>query len=190
MKKIALIALLVLLSGCASVISKEVLKEVDRSITLDLVQADPASFTGRKVLWAGVIISTENLETTTDIEVLETKLDYGYVPTEEKSKGRFIIEAARYLDPAVYKEGRTIIVAGVVKGIRVKKIGKMDYRYPVITPIELKLIQPRQDLYYNDYPPAWGFYGPYYPRYPWPYWPRRPYYPYYPYPYPYPYTPY
>ncbi|MFQ5441368.1 MAG: Slp family lipoprotein [Thermodesulfobacteriota bacterium] len=188
MKKIMLIALIVLLSGCASVISKDILKEVDRDITLDLVQADPASFTGRKVLWGGSIISTENLETVTVIEVLETRLAFEDVPADSGSRGRFLVEAARYLDPAVYKKGMKVTVAGVVKGVRVKKIGRMDYTYPVLAPLEVKLIEPLPELFYRDYPqPYWWYNRPYYFTYPWPYWPR---YPYYPYTYPYRYPPY
>ena len=68
MRVFAVIAVLsVLLAGCASVISKNVLKEVDRSVTIEMVQADPDTYIGRKVVWGGTIISSKNLETVTDI---------------------------------------------------------------------------------------------------------------------------
>ncbi|MBI5343820.1 MAG: Slp family lipoprotein, partial [Deltaproteobacteria bacterium] len=107
--------------------------------------------------------------------------------SEAKSTGRFIIEAQRFLDTAVYKEGKRITVAGIVKETRVKKIGKMDYSYPVIRPLEIKLSEPSPPPgAYNDISPMFRPWGPYYPYYPWPYPPPPPV-PGYPYPYPYPY---
>jgi len=174
MKKIALMAILIFLSGCASIISSDVLKDVDRSISLQVVQANPDAFKGRKVIWGGIIVKTTNLETVTEIEVLETALAYNDVPTDAKSRGRFLIRVKGYLDAAVYTAGKGVTVAGIIDGVTVRKIGKMDYTYPVITPIELKLSEPyREEYYYNEpyyygpyYNPYYGpFYGPYYGPY-------------------------
>ncbi len=177
--------MIVLLSGCASIISSNVLKEVDRGLTLELVQANPKAFKGKRVLWGGLIVSTTNLETVTEIEILETPLAYNDVPTDGKSRGRFIVRVNGYVDAAVYKEGKGLTVAGTVKGLSVRKIGKMDYAYPVVTPIELKVSEPYTEDYneYN-YPYGYGpFYGPYYggPYYggsPYYYGPYTPAYPY------------
>lgn len=185
MRKIALIAVLLLVAGCASVISKDVLREVDRNITITMVQADPGAYKGKKVIWGGTILKSENLEKVTEIEVLESELSFDDRPADGKSRGRFIIEAERFLDTEVYKPGKRITVAGVIKGIKVKKIGKMDYRYPVVTPIEMRLFEPPPKVspYEAYYPPPTIY--PYYP-WPYPYYPYNPYYPYYPWPYPYP----
>ena len=179
-----LTAFLTLLTGCGSVISKAVLKETDRSIVLEMVQGNPELYRGRKVLWGGVIIRSENLESSTEIEVLETGLSWNDMPSENESRGRFLIEAMRYLDTALFKEGRMITVAGTVKGVETRKIGKMDYPYPVITPVEIRLFDPPFNAEYREMPPPWWYnpYWPYNPRYPWP---PSPGYPFYPYPYPY-----
>lgn len=176
MTRLILISALSLLAGC-SVISKDVLKDIDRSATLDLVQAKPDAFTGRKVIWGGTILKTDNLENTTEIEVLESKLTYDDTSENGRSRGRFIIEATGFLDPNVYKPSKRITVAGAVKGASARKIGKMDYTYPVVIPVEMKVYEyvPQQ-----DYPPPW-WYDPYY---------HGPYYPYGPYPGQYPYNPY
>lgn len=176
--------MIALLSGCASIMSSNVLKEVDRGLTLELVQAKPEAFKDKRVLWGGLIVSTTNLETVTEIEVLETALAYNDVPTDGKSRGRFIVRVSGFLDAAVYKEGKGLTVAGVVQGVSVRKIGKMDYAYPVITPIELKVSEPyTEDYNYNSpygYGPYYGPYygGPYYGGSPYYYGPYTPYYPY------------
>jgi len=184
MRKFIFFAMIALLSGCTSIISGNVLKGVDRGLTLELVQANPNAFKGKRVLWGGLIVSTTNLENVTEIEVLETALAYNDVPTDGKSRGRFIVSVNGYLDAAVYKEGQGLTVAGSIKGVSVRKIGKMDYAYPVVTPIELKVSEPYTEDYNYNYPYGYGsYYGPYYggsyyggsPYY---YGPYSPYYPY------------
>ncbi|TAN63764.1 hypothetical protein EPN18_01520 [bacterium] len=145
MRYFLVLMLAALLASCTPVISKGVLKEVERGITVDMVQKDPAAFTGRKTLWGGVIIASENLENFTRIEVLETGLAWDLTPHTEDygaSKGRFLIDATGYLDTAIFKKGKKLTTAGTVNGIIVKKIGKMDYAYPIITPIEMRLFEP------------------------------------------------
>jgi len=183
----SLIIAAALLSGCGSVISKGVLEGVDRNVSIASVQASPERFTNAKVLWGGVILVTKNLEKATEVEVLETTLDFNDVPDFEysSSQGRFIIRAERYLDPNIFKEGKGVTVAGLVSGVSVRKIGKMDYAYPVIKPIEIKLSEKLPDDYYTRHS-MWGYpyfdpydpYGPYYP-----FSPFGPTYPYGPYPY-------
>ena len=179
------------LSGCGSVISKSALMGVDRNATFDMVQKEPARFSGANILWGGVILSTQNLESATEIEVLETRLDYNDLPEFDysSSRGRFIITADRYLDTNIYKEGKGVTVAGKVMGVSTRKIGKMDYTYPVVRPVEMKLSEELPKDYYAGYP-MWGYpyygdpfsaYGPYNPYYPFS--PFGPTYPYGPYPY-------
>ncbi len=160
-----MLSLLFIMSGCGSVISKGLLKEVDRTITIEAVQSARQQYGGRKVVWGGMIITSKNLERTTEIEVLETRLSMGDIPSgpvEDGSGGRFIIEAARYLDTAVFTEGKLITVAGTVKGVVTRKIGMMDYHYPVITPIEIKLFEPPREPDYRDSYWYYPFYPPYY----------------------------
>ncbi len=155
-----LIVLAAALSGCGSVMSEGVLKKVDRGLTLDIVHAKPDAYTGRNVLWGGIIISSENMEDFTEIEVLETGLFSDDTPESESqsvSKGRFLIKAEKYLDTAVFKPAKRVTVAGVLKGALTKKIGKMDYIYPVVAPLELKLFDPQPKVYFNVNP----MYAPY-----------------------------
>jgi outer membrane lipoprotein len=181
MKTLALLACALLLSACGSVISRELALEADRGATIASVQAAPDAYRGRTVVWGGIIVSSENLEATTEIEVLETELTADDRPRDYASRGRFLVEATGFLDSAVFRPGKRMTVAGEVKGITVRKIGRMDYPYPVITPIEIKLFEgPRVAPPLPEPGPWWWGppYGPYYPygpyRYPYPWPPAAP----------------
>ncbi|CAG1065043.1 Outer membrane protein Slp [uncultured bacterium] len=190
MRRLFLIfAAMLMISGC-SVVPKSILKEVNRDISLDQVQSNPAQYTGQKVLWGGIILNSENLENYTQIEVLETELAYDERPEDGTSRGRFLIQSPGYLDTNIYTKNKRITIAGTVKGVETGKIGKMDYRYPVIEPIDMRTFEQMTERDY-DYPYSPYMYGPYYPYSPfYPYGPFSPYgpyrHPFYPYPYPFP----
>lgn len=188
MKTLLVILAAVALAGC-SVVPKSILKEVNRDISMDQVQANPGQYIGQKVLWGGIIMKSENLEKVTRIEVLETDLAYDERPADGSSRGRFLVQAPGYLDTTIYAKNKRITVAGIVKGVEKGIIGKMEYPFPVIEPIDIRTFEPMSERDY-DYP-YYPFYGPYYPYGPfYPYGPHSPYGPYrqpfYPYPYPFP----
>ncbi len=171
---------LFVLAGCGSVMTTGVLKQVNRTITIPMVQANPAGFTGQKVLWGGVIISSENTKDATIIEVLETRLTTRDLPSgvEQGSAGRFLIEVPGFLDTVIYSPEKAITVAGTVKGVTTKKIDQMSYAYPVVIPLEIHLVERADvsgypDYYYpRYYPYYWPYYPYHYPGYPWYYpWP-------------------
>ncbi len=169
MRLIALIVCAILLGGCASVISPEVLKQVEPSLSLKTVREAPEKYIGRTILWGGIIVSVEHLKESTIIEVFQTELTSTHSPSfsVDSSQGRFLIEASGFLDNLIYTPKRGITVAGVIKGVRVKKIDNMSYTYPVVKPLELHLFDPPEELY--PLPPAWWYYYP-------PYYPPSPYY--------------
>jgi len=170
--------------------SSSALKGVDREIIINAVQANPEAYTGRKVVWGGMIIATENQETVSEIEVMETELAYGDTPENESSRGRFVVRSPGFLDAGIYKPGRLITVVGTIKGSATKKIGKMDYTYPVLEPIEMRLFDASPRTYDPYWPNDryWPYYGPHYPYDPYrPYGPPGPINPAWPYPYRYPY---
>lgn len=160
------------LSGCvASVISESVLMEVDRTITIPMVQSDPELYKDRRVLWGGVIVSTKNLTDSSRIEVLARELAFMDQPLRNSpvSQGRFLIMAPGYRDPLLFKPDTQITVAGTIKGVKSELIGEMSYPYVLIAPIEMKTFDADDDYNrYDDYPylrdyPFYGPYGPYPP---------------------------
>lgn len=164
----SIVALIVaaLFTGCAPAALREVSREVTPGITVVQVASDPAPFIGKKVLWGGIIVSSENLAKETRLDIVEIPLTKVMRPgNPDRSRGRFIALHKGFLDTAIYANGREITLAGEIAGTRKGKIGEMDYTFPVLKGIKLHLWQPREDDYYSSeiflHLP---FYYPYYYR--------------------------
>lgn len=124
---------LLFIAGCAPVISKETMKDVDRSVKPEDIVKNPEAFKGRKIVIGGTVIGIENLEDRTYVEILQEGLNYRLKPVEpDESAGRFLVSFDGFKDPAVFSKGRGLTVAGVVEGLEERKIGKLRYRYPLI----------------------------------------------------------
>lgn len=160
------LAIMFLPAGCTSVISKELRSQVKVETDFRKVFQDPDAYQGRVVLWAGVIIASQNRKDGTQIEILETPADLEGRPRDiDQSPGRFLALYNGFLDPSIYSQGREVTVAGPVMGKRLLPIGEIEYSYPLILVKEIHL---------------WPVKGKERPIPPWPYW----YYPwwwYYPY---------
>jgi outer membrane lipoprotein len=131
---------MLLLAGCAHVISKEVLQEVDTSVSFVQVLKDPEVYRGKIVLFGGNVIETQNLSNKTLVVVLQRPLGSRGEPSAgDVSEGRFIIQTPGFLDPAIYSPGRKLTVAGTVAGKEVRPLGEIEYTYPIIEKRELYL---------------------------------------------------
>jgi len=145
------LAVLLLSTACTPpVISPATLRQVDQTITIDRLRQRPGAFIGKNVLLGGEIIEIRNAADATDIMVLALRLERGKRPlTGTVSGGRFIVRQPTFLDPAIYRPGRKITVAGTVVGEKSMPLGEITYRYPVIENRELYLwpeeIYPRQE---------------------------------------------
>ena len=171
-KILILLATFSCIFSCAP-FSKNLMDQVDPTIPFSEVQRDPDDFQGKIVLWGGVIIETLNRTNETLLKIRQTELDLEQRPQNtDRSQGRFIIKYSGFLDPAIYKEGREITVAGEITGKEVFPLGNLHYTYPVVTAKEIHLWE-RQLPYQPYYPPY--YYDPFYPWW-WhrPYW-RHPY---------------
>lgn len=128
-----------LLTGCATTPDFDT-TQVDQSLTPQSVIAEPEASSGKIALWGGVILSTKNLETSTQIEVLAYPLNASHKPMQDsKPLGRFIIQHKGYLEPATYEQGRLISVLGSVSDSKKGKVGESEYTYPVITARQIHL---------------------------------------------------
>jgi outer membrane lipoprotein len=159
---------LIFLSGCGHVISKDLRTKSDLSLTFSQVRQNPETFKGRWIVWGGEIIETVNQkEGTTQIEVFQRPLGWRGEPKETIiSEGRFLILSDQYLDPYVFRRGKKITLAGEMIGEKIKPLGEMGYRYPLVSSKQIYLwpeydYQPYPYYYYNDpwwgYPFGWGF---------------------------------
>lgn len=157
---------LLMISGCAYPISKELRQEARKDLTFSMVLQDPTAYIGSIVLWGGRIIETIPQPEGSEIIVLETPLDYEEMPEAAKySRGRFIAKSSKLLDPEIYKKGKKITLAGEIIGKETRPMGKAQYTYPVVMIKELYLWKKERAYLY---PPPYYWYGPYGP-YPWPY---------------------
>jgi len=153
--------------GCAHVISNDLRANVDLSLTFTQVYQDPNAYKGKFVMWGGEIIKTLNQKDgTTEIEVLQRPLNWrGEPKVTHVSEGRFLVFVEKYLDPYIFRRGRKITVAGEIKGEKIKPVGEMDYRYPLLLSKEFYLWE---EYYY----PVYSYYPLYYydPWWDYPYW--------------------
>ncbi len=152
---------LILLSGCAHVISKDLRTKSDLSLTLSQVRQHPETFKGKWVVWGGEIVETVNQkEGTTQIEVFQRPLGWRGEPKETTaSEGRFLVLVDKYVDPYVFRRGKKITVAGEMIGEKIKPLGQMDYRYPLVSSKEIYLwpVSYYQPYPYSYYDPTWGY---------------------------------
>lgn len=167
---IATATLCLSLIGCASY---PVIPSPEDNRRLDEVESDLDAYYGSPVRWGGTIVSVENTEQFTWIEVLERKLDrYGFPDPYSQSDGRFFIKEPSFLDPKVYTEGRRITVLGTLTGSVERKIGDAPYQYPIVEAQEHHLWE--SERRYTYYPRDYYYYPFYYYPYDYDYYYYRP----------------
>ena len=163
-----LILPILLLPGCAHVISKDIRNQSDLFLTLKQVRGNPNAYSGKSVVWGGEIIQVISQEDgTTEIEVFQEPLDFRGEPKETvASEGRFLVLYSKFLDPYIYWEGRRITVAGELQGEKIEPLGQMYYRYPLVRSKQIHLWPDDYSYpYYSYYP--WWYYDPWWE---YPYW--------------------
>lgn len=151
-----------LLAGCAtSPISKTLRQQARKDVTFERAVKDPDADKGALVIWGGYIVDVVNAPGYTELTVLDAPLEAGDQPgLAENSKGRFLARINRFLDPAVYRKGRKVTVAGKITGQETRPLGKIDYAYPVLDVDELHMWA-RERPYPYDPSFEYGFwYGP------------------------------
>ncbi len=177
-----IVAAVLLLTSCAPVLNRELMREGTREVSLDRLRETPDNYKGKLFILGGVILNSKFTETGTQIEALYVPVDSsGYLNEGEQGGGRFLALSpkARLLDPAVYKRGREITFAGEFLELRKGKIDDMEYVYPVFEIRQIYLWRQERTYYYTPY------YYPYYYNYPFmydpwgrpypsPYWPPPP----------------
>jgi outer membrane lipoprotein len=171
------VALLVILTGCAS--TQEAGDGSDaqtQALTFLQVKAAPDSFQGQSVAFGGKVLTARRLKDGTRIEILQLPLDQSTRPGYDltQSQGRFIAIYREFLDPATVPHGTRITVTGEVSGSITLPLDETDYTYPVINIKRVQVwagsddVAPRIRPYMGPGP----YWGPYWSPFwrPWPYW--------------------
>jgi outer membrane lipoprotein len=162
---------ILIIAGCAPVVSKDIRNQVARDLSFKEVLQDPEAHKGKLVLWGGVIIKAENHKEGTLIEVLQKPTDReGRPRAVDHSDGRFLALYDGFLDVAIYAHEREVTIAGEIREKRVLPLGDIQYAYPLILVRQLHLwpAQRKERLYPYRYPYPRP-YGPY------PWWWHHPY---------------
>jgi outer membrane lipoprotein len=158
-----LCSVVILLGACAPVISPQLMEQVDRNMTYGSLSSRPDEAKGKIVLLGGTIVQTVPKPEETEIEVVQKQVSSSGEPyLTDKSEGRYLVVINRFLDPAIYRSGRDITVAGEVQGSALRRLGEIDYRYPVIAALEIYLWKESYSPQVYPYPYPFGY--PYYRR--------------------------
>jgi outer membrane lipoprotein len=156
-----------LMTGCVHVISSDLRGKASPPLSLIQVAKNPEAYKGKWVVWGGEIIETINQQNeTTEIEIFQKPLGWNDEPKlTPASEGRFLVLADQYLDPYLYRKGRRITIAGEIAGEKIKLLGQMNYKYPLISASQIYFWQ---EYYYPPYP--YYYYDPWWPGYPYGAW--------------------
>ena len=139
-----LVLLLVLISGCAPVISPELRAKVDPSLTFREVLQNPDAYQGRMVLWGGEIIQVMPQNGTTGFKVSQMPLSWREKPIgTSASERKFLVLVKEFVDLSVFQNGKKITVAGEIEGVarkgKIRSLSETDYEYPLILSKEIHL---------------------------------------------------
>jgi outer membrane lipoprotein len=155
-----LLAVMFVAAGCAPVISKNLREQVEKEISFKQVIRNPDAYQGKMVIWGGVIVAAKNTKEGTLLEILQKPTDAQGRPKDvDRSDGRFLALYDRYLDAAIYAQGREVTVAGEIKGKKILPMGEIQYTYPMILAKEIHLwpVRTRERIYMYPYP-DWYYY--------------------------------
>ncbi len=171
--RLILLSLLPLvLTACNSSIPQLIRQSPTPNPGLSEVKQTVSSYQNQNVRWGGKILSVENKQHSTLIEVLSHPLtSHGRPKQADDYQGRFMAELNGFIDPEHYQKDRYITVYGKVDKSFEKLIDEHPYEYTLVQ-AESHYLWPEYLVnpnfvpyghYYADYPFVYGpryFYGP------------------------------
>ncbi len=126
--------LLLTFFGCATTKREPEAEVAYEEIPFSEILKSPDTYKGRIVRLGGLIVTTENREKETVLEVLEKPLSRRGRPKGEKvSEGRFMVVFEEFLDQAIYRPNRAVTVVGEIVGVKTGTIGEASYPYPLLS---------------------------------------------------------
>jgi outer membrane lipoprotein len=143
-----LVITLLLSAACATGISQQARSQVTYSENFSVLQERPSAHLDQVVMFGGKILETKASPTSSEITVLQLPLGTSDRPQDgDRSEGRFLLRSVQFLDPAVYRSGLLLTAVGRISGSEVRPIGGLDYAYPIVEAIEIKLWPERSPVY-------------------------------------------
>jgi len=132
MKLVLLGAVLVIISGCASTIPRQISKAPDPAINIPGAITDIEQARGESVRWGGEVVTVENRANDTWIEIVGRPLTANGRPTDGRSRGRFWATFSGFKEPSDFPKGQQLTVYGSIIGSASEQIGEYPYTYAVI----------------------------------------------------------
>ncbi|MDH5394590.1 MAG: Slp family lipoprotein [Gammaproteobacteria bacterium] len=158
-------ALVLFFTACSSQIPTGIKHALTNAPTIDMVRAAPDDYLSQPVRWGGVILNTENKQSSSRLIIIAYPLSSNGRPLLNKaSNGRFIASFDSFLEPHVYKRDSIITVSGKLTQTETINIGEFPYNYPLVD-VQQHFLWPVEEPLNNLYPLWW--YDPFY-------WPRHP----------------
>lgn len=157
MNRILFLSLSALIISACSNVPKNIQSAPQSDIQLQDVVLNKISSTEQLVRWGGEIIDVENNNENSIIQVVEFPLNhYGKPNPTKASAGRFLAKTLNFVDPAVYKPGDLITIAGEYNAEEsARMVGEKQVLMPIIDIIETYKWQPyqplRQIIYYDPF---------------------------------------
>lgn len=159
------------LAGCSSHIPKQISTAPTNDLQLYDVQNQIEKHSNKEVRWGGELVSVENSNQSTLIEIVQYPLNhYGKPLINKDSQGRFVAETNEFIDPVVYKKGTLLTFSGTLKGSVIRKVDEKDLTMPVMQINNMYRWQPYRSIqrdpfydpfYYNGFYPYTGYYNRY-----------------------------
>lgn len=133
MIKWAVLFIVFFLAGCSTLPDSLQMANESNLVTYPEVASSPEANADKLARWGGVIAHIENQADSTLVEMVHFPLrSYGRPSTSNESIGRFRVYVDGFLDPMVFKAGRSITFNGQVIGIEDGQVGEQQYRFPAI----------------------------------------------------------
>jgi outer membrane lipoprotein len=131
--------LILVAGGCATTPVFDT-QGVDQGLTPKAVVEQADSTMGKKILWGGTILSIQNQQASTQIEMLAYPLNSSHQPVlQNETLGRFILKQSGFLEPSTYAAGRWATVLGRLESMESGEVGGSSYQYPVVQAQQIKL---------------------------------------------------
>ncbi|RUO79576.1 Slp family lipoprotein [Pseudidiomarina taiwanensis] len=141
MKKLLLsVTACLALIGCSAI--PEPLQVTETTVLTDYSEAleRGAAAQGEQARWGGVIAAVRNTENGTVIEVVNFPLQSWARPmVSDQSDGRFRAKIDQFVDPVVYKEGRSISFVGEIGAPEEGQIDDYTYLFPTLNVSDMYL---------------------------------------------------
>lgn len=150
------------LNGCVSV--PDAIKGASPTPQQDLIRVmhAPQLYIGQEARFGGKVLSVENQQEKTRLEIATVPLDSGARPLlNEASRGRIYADVNGFLDPVDFRD-HLVTVVGPITGIEEGKVGATPYKFMVMQANGYKRWRIVQQLMMPLQPPvnSW-FWGPY-----------------------------